>query len=208
MNNPFSGGWRFGSRPTSVEALYQPKPIDNDFLRRVAALGQDPDKKGLLEQALTATPLQGLLDAPGAGGYGDMDQRAGGQQSSGPTVMSEAGNPMQQVSAAGFAPNFGNMAKGFATGGLLGAGIGALTGGQSLAPVYDMVMPGMNGFIGNDYGSSSALNGPPDAAAAQALADQLAQQLAAYASGGGGGGFSASPGVGGLDAGGSPDGYW
>ena len=61
MNQPFSGGWRFGDRPTSVEALYQnPQAISNDFLKKVAALGQDPAKQGLLDQATTATPLTGL----------------------------------------------------------------------------------------------------------------------------------------------------
>ena len=209
MNNPFSGGWRFGGRPTSVEALYQPQQVNNDFLKKVAALAQDPAKQGLLDQALTATPLQGLLDAPGSAGWGNDQGRDGGTnsgQSRGASVMSEGGNPMTEVSAGGYAPNFGNAAKGFAALGVPGL-LGGLIGGQNLAPVYDLVMPGMNGYMGNDYGMSSTLSGPPDAASAQMIADQFAKDFAAYASGGSGG-FDASPGVGGLGVGGSPDGYW
>jgi hypothetical protein len=85
MNQPFSGGWRFGDRPTSVEALYQnPQAISNDFLKKVAALGQDPAKQGLLDQATTATPLTGLLEAPGSSGGGgrDVEQSAGAPSNS------------------------------------------------------------------------------------------------------------------------------
>jgi hypothetical protein len=181
MNNPFSGGWRFGDRPTSVEALYQPKPIDNDFLRKVAAL-QNPEKQGLLDQAVTATPLTGLLEAPGSSGWGnDRDQRAEGPTgpASGPSVMSEAGNPMTQVSGAGYAPNMANAGKGFAALGPLGL-LGGLLGGQRLAPVYDLIAPGMNGMMGNDYGMSSTLSGPPDAQQAQAVADSFARDFAGY----------------------------
>ena len=84
MNQPFSGGWRFGDRPTSVEALYQnPQAISNDFLKKVAAL-QDPAKQGLLDQATTATPLTGLLEAPGSSGGGgrDVEQSAGAPSNS------------------------------------------------------------------------------------------------------------------------------
>mgnify|MGYP003526831338 CR=1 FL=1 len=83
MNQPFSGGWRFGDRPTSVEALYQnPQAISNDFLKKVAALGQDPAKQGLLDQATTATPLTGLLEAPGSDRGRDVEQSAGAPSNS------------------------------------------------------------------------------------------------------------------------------
>ena len=194
MNQPFSGGWRFGDRPTSVEALYQnPQAISNDFLKKVAALGQDPAKQGLLDQATTATPLTGLLEAPGSDRGREVDQSAGGSRQGGPaqgmSTLSEAGNPMTQVSGAGYAPNMANAAKGFAALGPLGL-LGGLLGGQKQAPVYDLIMPGMNGYYGNDYGTSSTLNGAPNAQQAQAIADSFAAQMARD----GYGGYGASAG--------------
>jgi len=83
MNNPYSGGWRFGDRPTSVEALYQGNSgISPDFLKQVAALAQDPSKQGLLDQAVTAKPLQGLIDAPGSTGWGGDSQQGPSQSAS------------------------------------------------------------------------------------------------------------------------------
>lgn len=100
MNQPFSGGWRFGDRPTSVEALYQnPQAISNDFLKKVAAL-QDPAKQGLLDQATTATPLSGLLDAPGSDRGRDVEQSAGApSNSTGYNVNGPAMSPAMTAAA-------------------------------------------------------------------------------------------------------------
>lgn len=108
MNNPFSGGWRFGGRPTSVEALYQPQQVNNDFLKKVAALAQDPAKQGLLDQAVTATPLQGLLDAPGSAGWGNEQGRDGGgrAQQAGGFVEGPDGNTYGQTSPGGVSFGF------------------------------------------------------------------------------------------------------
>jgi hypothetical protein len=84
-NQPYAGGWRFGDRPTSVEALYQAQQPNNDFLKKVAALAQDPEKKGLLDQALTAEPITGLLESPGSSGWGADGQQNGGGMTSGST---------------------------------------------------------------------------------------------------------------------------
>lgn len=185
FNQPFAGGWRFGDRPTSVQALYQPSVIDNDFLKRVATLSQAQQQpQGLLDQALAGKPLdQGLLD-----GGNDRDQRQDSQfggYGGGPTVMSDAGNPMTQVSAGGFMPNMANAAKGFAAMGLPGL-LGGLIGSKALAPVYDLQIPGFNGLLGNNYGISSSLNGPMTAQTAQNLADQFAQSMMGYQTGGDG----------------------
>ena len=101
MNQPFSGGWRFGDRPTSVEALYQnPQAISNDFLKKVAALGQDPAKQGLLDQATTATPLTGLLEAPGSDRGRDVEQSAGApSNSTGYNVNGPAMSPAMTAAA-------------------------------------------------------------------------------------------------------------
>jgi hypothetical protein len=207
MNQPFSGGWRFGDRPTSVEALYQnPQAISNDFLKKVAALGQDPAKQGLLDQATTATPLTGLLEAPavivGARLTNRLAALGRADPAQGMSTLSEAGNPMTQVSGAGYAPNMANAAKGFAALGPLGL-LGGLLGGQKQAPVYDLIMPGMNGYYGNDYGTSSTLNGAPNAQQAQAIADSFAAQMAR--DGYGGYGASAGDSFGGMGGFGAGD---
>jgi hypothetical protein len=189
FNNQFSGGWRFGDRPTSVEALYQnPQGPNNDFLKKVAALSQDPSKQGLLDQALTADPLQSMIDAPGANGWGnDRDQMGGqssnGSQARGATSLSDGGNAQTLASGAGFAPNFGAGAKGFATGGPIGGLLAAVMSGNKTAPVYDLAMPGMNGYYGNDYGTSMSLQGAPNAQQAQTMADSFARDFAGYSGG-------------------------
>lgn len=190
MNQPFAGGWRFGDRPTSVEALYQPQAISNDFLKQVAAMSQDPQKKGLLDQALQAAPLTGLLESPGSNGWGnDQQQQAGGMSSTanGPTVMSEAGNPMTEVSSGGYMPNIGNALKGMSLASLPGL-LGGLVDMQKAAPVYDMQVSGMNGFMNTDYGSSPTAMGAPTQAQSQALSDELALALMGYMGGTTGGG--------------------
>lgn len=211
MNQPFAGGWRFGM--TSNDALApitQNKGIDPEFLKKVASLGLlADDKKGALDQATQAAPLSGLLDAPGASGWGgDYGSAQSGGKYGGTMTTSEAGNSMREVSPAGASVSLNPSAKsaaGLFSGGPLGALLASLQV-QKTAPVYDYVMPGMNGFNSGDYGRSSTEVGPPNAQQAQNIADEFAKAFAGYASGGGAGGFDA--GVGGLGVGGSPDGYW
>lgn len=113
MQQPYAGGWRFGDRPTSVEALYQAQTPDNDFLKRVAALaqGQDPAKtQGLLDQQLEAQPLDGLL----SGNSGGDTQQSGGRTSGATGIgigsmsdardaaaLSAAGNGMMKAGGPG-----------------------------------------------------------------------------------------------------------
>lgn len=206
MNNPYSGGWRFGDRPTSVEALYQGNSgISPDFLKQVAALAQDPSKQGLLDQAVTATPLQGLIDAPGSTGWGREVDQTGGLQAGGGYSTSPGGNQMKEVSPAGMSMSLNPNAKsaaGFMSGGLLGALMGSVQM-QKLAPVYDLLVPGMNGYMGGDYGTSSTLNGAPNEAQAKAIADSFAAQMAA--DGYGGYGASAGDSFGGMGGFGAGD---
>ena len=90
--------------------------------------------------------------------------------------------------------------KGFASGGLLGALLGGATGGNVMAPVQDLVAPGMNGYNQQNYGASATEVGAPTEAQAKALADELAKSLAQYETGGGLlGGYD----VGGYDYGGN-----
>ena len=76
--NPQSGGWRYpySGRPTSVDALYKPMGIDPEFLKKVAGSREEP--KGLLDQAIQAQPLTGLLET---GGGGDANGAAPGSTS-------------------------------------------------------------------------------------------------------------------------------
>ena len=221
--NPNSGGWRFPytGRPTSVDALYKPMGIDPEFLKKIAGTKEEP--KGLLDQALQAQRLTGLLDGGSYGEWGDgKDPSAPGSISG--MGLTEGGNPAMTEPGGfnvGFDPKSG--ALGFAKGGLLGA-LSGLTLNQT-APVETIALPGLNGygFADTNYGSSLNAMGPPDAAQAQALADQLGAALGGYdAFGGagfggfgsvdgdslyGGGGFGADAfGGGGFDGFGSSDG--
>lgn len=179
--NQGAGGWRFdyNDRPTSNAALQQVPTIDPEFLKKVAGMKPE-EKKGLLDAALTAQPLQGLLDTGGgAQGIGNEGVKAGSGYG-GNWSTNEAGNRVQQVSPGGF--NLGmNPAKsglGFLTGGLPGLLAGMTA--QQTAPVFEMAPAGIA-----DYGTSMNANGPTTEAQAKALADQLAQELAQYQSGGG-----------------------
>lgn len=208
MNQPFSGGWRFGG---SNEAL---APITNqgispEFLKKVASLGLLGEQdKPALEKAVTPDALSGLLDSPGSGNWGgDYGTLGASSPFGGAMTTTEAGNAAREVSPAGLSASFNPSAKtGMAmmAGGPLAALMSSLQV-QKTAPVYDLVMPGMNGFNRGDYGMSSTEIGPPNAAQAQAIADMFARDFAAYAQGGDSGFDS---GVGGLGIGGSPDGYW
>lgn len=126
MNQPYSGGWRFGDRPTSVQALYQAQTPDNEFLKRVAALaqGQDPAKtQGLLDQQLQAQPLSGLIDAPGS--------QDGNQQ--GGTVSGATGIGV------------GNMSNARDSAALSAAGMGMMkAGGPGLLGLVNAARAGMN----------------------------------------------------------------
>lgn len=107
MNYQNAGGWRFGDRPTSVDALYSPQQVNNDFLKKVAALGKDPAKQGLLDQATTATPLTGLLEAPGSAGWGNDQGRDVGQaKQGGGYVEGPDGNTYAQTSPGGLSFGF------------------------------------------------------------------------------------------------------
>jgi len=129
MNQPYSGGWRFGDRPTSVEALYRGNSgISPDFLKQVAALAQDPSKQGLLDQAVTASPLQGLIDAPGSNGWGGDGQHGNGGKTSGATGIGTGSMSDARDSAA-----------------LAAAGRGLMTGGgPGLLGMVNAARAGMN----------------------------------------------------------------
>lgn len=187
--NEGAGGWRYNynDRPTSNSALQQAQPIDPEFLKKVAGL-QPAEKKGLLDAALTSTPLTGLLDTGGAPGNDAAQSGMASRESFG---MSPGGNVARNDSGAGFSINGKGLAalgqsafsmNPFALAGLLG-------NVTQTAPVQSIVAPGLNGYISNDYGTDPALSGPTTEAQAQALADQLARELAGYEVGGVGGGY-------------------
>lgn len=192
--NQGAGGWRFdyNNRPTSNAALQQVAPIDPEFLKKVAGMKPE-EKKGLLDTALTAQPLQGLLDTGGAPG---SEPTFGGGASREAFGTSPGGNMARNDSSAGFNVN----AKGLGALGQFGmsgnplALAGLLGNVSQTAPVQSIVAPGLNGYISNAYGTDPALTGAPNEAQARALAEQLARELAGYQSGsmgadGGYGGF-------------------
>ena len=198
--NENSGGWRYNynDRQSSNDALRQVPTIDPEFLKKVAGLKPE-EKKGLLDAALTAQPLQGLLDTGGAPG---SEPTFGGGASGETFGTSPGGNMTRNDSGAGLNVN----AKGLGALGQFGmsgnplALAGLLGNISQTAPVQSIVAPGLNGYISNDYGTDPVLNGPTTQAQAQALADQLARELAGYQGGsiGGDGGYG---GFGGLTGG-------
>lgn len=150
MNNPNSGGWRFGNTSNDALAPISNSGIDPEFLKRVANFGLlADDKKGALDKALEAKPLTGLLEAPGSSGWGgDYGNQQGGQQQGGAMSTSEGGNSMREVSPSGFNVSLDPNAKtaaGFLSGGPLAALVSSLQV-QRTAPVYDLMVPGMNGL--------------------------------------------------------------
>ena len=186
MNQPFSGGWRFGDRPTSVEALYQnPQAISNDFLKKVAALGQDPAKQGLLDQATTATPLTGLLEAPGVVG-GDGQQGAGGK-TSGATGIGVGNMSNARDSAALSAAGMGMMKAGGP--GLLGLVNGARAGLNTVSDTNRDVLGAVNSFS-DPIAALNAIQGWTNID--QAYMDAMRNGLL----GGGNDGSGAGPGLG------------
>lgn len=216
--NPDAGGWRFNynDRPTSNAALQQANTIDPEFLKKVAGMKPE-EKKGLLDAAMTAQPLQGLLDTGGAPGNdgragGDNGFLGGGGMQQGGS-MTPGGNHAVNASPGGMSFGF-DAAKGglgLLSGGILGA-LGGVTA-QRQAPVMDVALPGLNGFGFADtaYGTGANAMGAPNQAQAQALADALAAQLSQYEAGGGfggsGGGYGGyggdtSSGAGGMGFGG------
>lgn len=100
--NENAGGWRFGfeNRPTSNSALQAINTIDPEFLKKVAQVA--PEKKGLLDAALTSTPLTGLLDTGGAPGNDAAQSGMASRESFG---MSPGGNVARNDSDAGFSIN-------------------------------------------------------------------------------------------------------
>lgn len=193
--NPNSGAWRFdyNNRPTSNAALQQVNTIDPEFLKKVAGL-QPAEKKGLLDAALTSTPLTGLLDTGGAPGNDAAQSGMASRESFG---MSPGGNVARNDSDAGFSINGKGLAalgqsafsmNPFALAGLLG-------NVTQTAPVQSIVAPGLNGYISNAYGTDPALTGAPNEAQAKALADQLARELSMYQTDGPFGGTDGSAGM-------------
>lgn len=186
--NENAGGWRFGfeNRPTSNSALQAINTIDPEFLKKVAQVA--PEKKGLLDAALTSTPLTGLLDTGGAQGVGNEGTQPA-QQNDGGWMTNENGNRVQQLSG-GFNVGMDPMKSGL---GFLTAGLPGLLAGlklQQSAPAYAMAPPGIA-----DYGTSMNANGPTTEAQAKALADQLARELAGYQGGGADGGYGGYGGI-------------
>lgn len=185
--NPNAGGWRYdyNNRPTSNSALQSVNAIDPEFLKKVAAL-QGPEKKGLLDAAVNATPLTGLLES---GGQQGVDNTPNAASASGMGATTPGGNPAVNSSPAGLSLGYNSRdgALGFAKGGLLGA-LSGITATQ-LAPVQDIALPGLNGFgfADTNYGSSDKAMGAPNPEQAQALADALAAALGGYATESGGG---------------------
>ena len=142
MQQPYAGGWRFGDRPTSVQALYQAQTPDNDFLKKVAAMaqGQDPSKtQGLLDQQLQAQPLTGLLESPGSQ---DGDQSGG--RTSGATGIGIGNMSNARDSAALSAAGMGMMKAGGP--GLLGLVNGARAGLNTVSDTNRDVLGAVNSF--------------------------------------------------------------
>lgn len=182
--NEGAGGWRFNynDRPTSNAALQQVNAIDPEFLKKVAGMKPE-EKKGLLDAALTAQPLQGLLNTGGAQSIGNDAQQSGSGASSESFGTSPGGNMARNDNSAGLnisGKGLGALGQFVMSGNPLTLA-GLLGNVSQTAPVQSIVAPGLNGYISNNYGADPALTGAPTQSQAQAQAQTLAAQLAPYA---------------------------
>lgn len=168
--NPNAGGWRYGfeNRPTSNAALQQVAPIDPEFLKKVAGMKPE-EKKGLLDAALTAQPLQGLLDT--GGGTTDGVAQAGGG-TSGATGIGVGSMSSARDSAAAKAA-LGGLVKG----GGLGI-LGAINAGGQYMDTVNQTNAGVLGAVNRSMDPIASLNAiqgwtTPDQAYLQALRDAM-----------------------------------
>lgn len=147
MNYPMSGGWRFGQ--TSNDALLTPSMggIDPEFLKKVAQMSKQP--QGLLDQALTAQPLTGLIDGGGQWEPGNDEHGSVGGTSG--TTGIGIGNMSNARDAAALAAG----AKSFmAAPGLLGL-IGA---GKNAMDVVNQTNNDVLGAVNSNADPIAALN--------------------------------------------------
>lgn len=193
--NPMSGGWRYPyGGATSTDALnYTPMDIDPEFLKQVARSSSE-DKKGLLEEIVSPKPLAGLLS--GDTGYSPGDAPG----SSGNSSAADAGGaPMAMTSPGSLGVGFDGKkgAMGFMSAGLPGLLAGLTMAPQ--APVFEVMMPGLNGYgiADTNYGASPNTMGAPTQAQANALAEALASHLSAYGDSSDGGATLGAGGFGG-----------
>ena len=194
MQNQNSGGWRYGNG--SNDFLYKNEGIDNELLKRAAAMTEAP--KGLLDQAVQVNPLDVLMQQDkgyGSGGSGNGQSGLGGTPANG-----NVSNTMGVESQFGWGgPSLNGAKAGAPAFGLPGAILGGLLGGitsnsfsnQQTVDAFDM----------SNFGITSAqINAERAASAAKSYANIDANTPA----GGATGGFQSSYGsgsVGGTDGG-------
>ena len=182
MQNQNSGGWRYGNG--SNDFLYKNEGIDNELLKRAAAMTEAP--KGLLDKAVQVNPLDKLMQQDkgyGSGGSGN------GQSGPGGTVSGETGIGVGSMSnardkAAGMA-GLGAFAK---SPGLLGGVMGVLAANNVIGQTNQSVLGHVNS-MSDPIASLNAIQGwtTPDQ---DYLANGFGSSVAA-----GGGWASLSPGM-------------
>lgn len=202
---PYTGSDPYAGRQTSVDALYKPQGIDPEFLKK---LGSGIAPAGLLDKAVGAKPLQGLLDAGGGAGMEGDDRSGGGDGGRGGSVSGATGIGIGSMSSARDAAAARAGLMGFAKGGLglLGVGkgimdargvidntnadvlgavnsfadpIAALNAIQGWTTVDQGYMDSQRGLGALGYGASPVSVGPPEQAQAKSQADAWAETLAA-----------------------------
>ena len=152
MQNQNSGGWRYGNG--SNDFLYKNEGIDNELLKRAAAMTEAP--KGLLDKAVQVNPLDKLMQQDkgyGSGGSGN------GQSGPGGTVSGETGIGVGSMSnardkAAGMA-GLGAFAK---SPGLLGGVMGVLAANNVVGQTNQSVLGHVNS-MSDPIASLNAIQG-------------------------------------------------
>ena len=147
MQNQNSGGWRYGNG--SNDFLYKNEGIDNELLKRAAAMTEAP--KGLLDKAVQVNPLDKLMQQSNDYGGGSGN----GQSGSGGTVSGETGIGVGSMSnardkAAGMA-GLGAFAK---SPGLLGGVMGVMAANNVIGQTNQSVL----GHVNNMADPIAALN--------------------------------------------------
>lgn len=115
MQNQNSGGWRYGNG--SNDFLYKNEGIDNELLKRAAAMTEAP--KGLLDQAVQVNPLDKLMQQSNDSGGGSGNNSMGGETSTSTGKASDGWGANAHGYNVGYSPMAG--IKGVATMGPLGA---------------------------------------------------------------------------------------
>lgn len=148
MQNQNSGGWRYGNG--SNDFLYKNEGIDNELLKRAAAMTEAP--KGLLDQAVQVNPLDKLMQQSNESGGGSGNGSMGGEASTSTGKASDAWGANQYGYNVGYSPMAGM--KGFATMGPLGALAGLQVSKDELGKfAYNALVAQENRDTANSLGS-------------------------------------------------------